>query len=187
MIAGIDELVGNPVRHGIWWHNWAIDGEDGGWDRFEAIVDHIVDLRDRGLVHVASPTGCYHIPWDLPEGNVLTNSDASHSEEFADGFWSSIGGEPEIRTDGGHVGDNYWALGSDVTGSAVSGMREWRIPVNPSFSNAMIRFHARAPEGAGSARLFTRNTGFVHEEFSGVNEVTREVGESWEPVYRPIG
>lgn len=183
----LDRLADSSVRAQLWWHTWAIQGENGGWDRMAEILDYIAELRDAGDLEVATPTGGYSIPWDLPEGNVLVDSDASYADDFADGMWSSFGGTPEVRTDGGHVGDNYWALGRDPTGSRNSGMRDWSFPVNPAYNNAMLRFHARAPPGSGTATVRTQNTGFRHEDFDGSHEQVHTVGEEWEAVYRPIG
>lgn len=183
----LDRLADSSVRAQLWWHTWAIEGEDGGWDRMAEILDHLAALREAGDIEVATPTGGYTIPWDLPEGNVLVDSDAGYSTDFEDGMWSAFSSTPEIRTDGGHEGDNYWALGREPGGGSASGLREWSFPVNPAYNNAILEFHARAAPGAGSATVRTRNTGFRHDAFDASHEQVHTVGDSWEPVYRPIG
>ncbi|WP_129116288.1 hypothetical protein [Halegenticoccus tardaugens] len=180
--AIIDRLVQTSDRLRFFFHTHYIDD----WDRMEEILDYAVEKRRQGELDLATSTGGLLIPWDLPDGNIVNDPDASFADTFDGGLWKGYGGDPEIRTTGGHTGDNYWAMGTDITGEQTSGIFEQGITLNPTFPAGMIDFYARAPGGEGNVTV--RLDSFASDVLEGEEfDTTRTVGSEWTRVFVPFG
>lgn len=77
----IDRLTKTTDRLRFFFHTHKIED----WDRMEAILDHAVQKRAAGALDLATSTGGLLIPWDLPAGNVVNDSDASFAATWENG------------------------------------------------------------------------------------------------------
>lgn len=179
----IDRLTKTTDRLRFFFHTHNIDD----WDRMETILDYAVQKRATGALDLATSTGGLMIPWDLPDGNIVNDSDASFAPAWENGVWGSYGAAPDVRTDGGKTGSNYWAMGSNISGKGTNGLSERRITLAPIFPAGMLDFYAKAPAGQ-TATVRTRWDSFTTDSLAGKTfDTASTVDETWTHIHAPFG
>ncbi|WP_123533107.1 polysaccharide deacetylase family protein [Halosimplex salinum] len=171
----IDRLTKRPKdRLRLFFHSHKVDD----WSRLDEVFDYIADKRDAGDLHVASSTGGLLIPWSLPEGDIVQESEPKF-DRFEDSFWLPFGNEPVVENSGT---DPHWTIGNEFGDEVFGGLRTRDIQLNPHFTTMMVQFDARAPLGGNDVTV--RVDSF--EDFPRV-ETSFRVNRSWETVYCPVG